>query len=113
MPRGGSATLVAPDPRNQSACSVFGHVSTEIRCPWQDCPDHGGREGHRSADRAAYTASKAGVEAFADAPRSELAHTGTAVGVAYFSFIDTDMVRETLRPAEAEESELTTAQPTG
>ena len=42
---------------------------------------------------AAYTASKAGVEAFGDALRVELDHTGTKVGVAYFSFIDTDMVR--------------------
>jgi NAD(P)-dependent dehydrogenase (short-subunit alcohol dehydrogenase family) len=42
---------------------------------------------------AAYTASKAGVEAFGDALRVEVAHTGTKVGVAYFSFIDTDMVR--------------------
>ncbi|HEX8084330.1 MAG TPA: SDR family oxidoreductase [Solirubrobacteraceae bacterium] len=42
---------------------------------------------------AAYTASKAGVEAFGDALRMEVAHTGTKVGVAYFSFIDTDMVR--------------------
>ena len=42
---------------------------------------------------AAYTASKAGVEAFCDALRGEVAHTGTAVGCAYFSFIDTDMVR--------------------
>jgi len=45
---------------------------------------------------AHYTASKAAVEAFADALRSEIAHTGTRVGVAYFSFIDTDMVRGTL-----------------
>jgi NAD(P)-dependent dehydrogenase (short-subunit alcohol dehydrogenase family) len=42
---------------------------------------------------ASYTASKAGVEAFGDALRGELAHTGAKVGVAYFSFIDTDMVR--------------------
>ena len=42
---------------------------------------------------AAYTASKAGAEAFADALRVEVAHTGAKVGVAYFSFIDTDMVR--------------------
>src|SRR4051794_16865016 len=42
---------------------------------------------------AAYSASKAGVEAFADCLRSEVAHTGTKVGCAYFSFIDTDMVR--------------------
>jgi len=43
---------------------------------------------------APYTASKAAVEAFADALRGELAPKGVAVGCAYFSFIDTDMVRE-------------------
>jgi NAD(P)-dependent dehydrogenase (short-subunit alcohol dehydrogenase family) len=49
---------------------------------------------------AAYTASKAGVEAFGDALRMEVAHTGTKVGVAYFSFIDTDMVRQSFdRPS--------------
>jgi NAD(P)-dependent dehydrogenase (short-subunit alcohol dehydrogenase family) len=42
---------------------------------------------------SAYTASKAGVEAFGDALRGELAPKGVGVGVAYFSFIDTDMVR--------------------
>jgi NAD(P)-dependent dehydrogenase (short-subunit alcohol dehydrogenase family) len=42
---------------------------------------------------AAYTASKAGAEAFGDALRGEVRHTGTKVGVAYFSFVDTDMVR--------------------
>src|SRR4051794_23891829 len=41
-----------------------------------------------------YTAAKAAVEAFADALRLEVAHTGTRVGVAYFGFIDTDMVRD-------------------
>jgi NAD(P)-dependent dehydrogenase (short-subunit alcohol dehydrogenase family) len=49
---------------------------------------------------AAYTASKAGVEAFGDALRGEVAHTGTKVGVAYFSFLDTDMVRKSFdRPS--------------
>jgi len=43
---------------------------------------------------AHYSASKAGTEAFAQALRSEVAHKGTRVGVAYFSFIDTDMVRD-------------------
>jgi NAD(P)-dependent dehydrogenase (short-subunit alcohol dehydrogenase family) len=43
---------------------------------------------------AHYAATKAGVEAFADSLRGEVAHTGTKVGVAYFSFIDTDMVRD-------------------
>ncbi len=45
---------------------------------------------------AHYAATKAGVEAFCDSLRAEIAHTGTRVGVAYFSFIDTDMVREGL-----------------
>jgi NAD(P)-dependent dehydrogenase (short-subunit alcohol dehydrogenase family) len=43
---------------------------------------------------AAYTASKHGVEGFARTLRMELAHTGTRVGVGYFGFIDTDMVRD-------------------
>jgi NAD(P)-dependent dehydrogenase (short-subunit alcohol dehydrogenase family) len=41
-----------------------------------------------------YAASKAAVEAFANCLRVELAPRGVAVGCAYFSFIDTDMVRE-------------------
>lgn len=42
---------------------------------------------------AAYAASKAGAEAFADSLRVEVKHLGVDVGVAYFGFIDTDMVR--------------------
>jgi NAD(P)-dependent dehydrogenase (short-subunit alcohol dehydrogenase family) len=42
---------------------------------------------------AAYSASKAGVEAFGRAARVELAHHGVDVGVAYFLFLDTPMVR--------------------
>jgi NAD(P)-dependent dehydrogenase (short-subunit alcohol dehydrogenase family) len=41
----------------------------------------------------AYSASKAGVEALADALRIELAASGARVGVAYFAELDTDMVR--------------------
>ncbi|HXA53720.1 MAG TPA: SDR family NAD(P)-dependent oxidoreductase [Solirubrobacteraceae bacterium] len=41
----------------------------------------------------AYGAAKAGVEALGDTLRIELRHTGARVGVAYFGFIDTDMVR--------------------
>ncbi|MBV8932425.1 MAG: SDR family NAD(P)-dependent oxidoreductase, partial [Kutzneria sp.] len=41
---------------------------------------------------AAYSASKAGCAAFADSLRAEVRHLGVAVGVAYFSWIDTDMV---------------------
>ncbi len=50
---------------------------------------------------AHYAATKAGVEAFSNSLRSELRHTGTNVGVAYFSFIDTDMVRESLDESPA------------
>jgi NAD(P)-dependent dehydrogenase (short-subunit alcohol dehydrogenase family) len=39
----------------------------------------------------AYCASKAGVEALADALRIELASSGARVGVAYFAELDTDM----------------------
>jgi NAD(P)-dependent dehydrogenase (short-subunit alcohol dehydrogenase family) len=42
---------------------------------------------------AAYSASKAGVEAFGNSLRGELAHHGARVGVGYFSWIDTEMVR--------------------
>lgn len=41
----------------------------------------------------AYCASKSGVEAFAHGLRGEVAHHGVAVGVAYLSWTDTDMVR--------------------
>lgn len=43
---------------------------------------------------SAYSASKAGVEALSNSIRQELAPSGVAVGCAYFSFIDTDMVRD-------------------
>ena len=55
---------------------------------------HGPMLGH-------YAATKAGVEAFSDSLRAEIAHTGTRVGVAYFSFIDTDMVRQGLESPSA------------
>jgi NAD(P)-dependent dehydrogenase (short-subunit alcohol dehydrogenase family) len=45
------------------------------------------------AGMAAYSASKAGAEAFADSLRTEVKSLGVDVGVGYFSFIDTDMVR--------------------
>jgi len=48
---------------------------------------------------APYSASKAGVEAFADSLRGEMiaGHTGVRVGCGYFSFIDTDMVRDAFK----------------
>jgi NAD(P)-dependent dehydrogenase (short-subunit alcohol dehydrogenase family) len=42
---------------------------------------------------AAYSASKAGIEAFTNALRLEVSHRGVDVGCAYFSWIDTDLVR--------------------
>jgi NAD(P)-dependent dehydrogenase (short-subunit alcohol dehydrogenase family) len=41
---------------------------------------------------SAYAAAKAGVEAFGDSLRAEMRHKGVDVGVAYFSWIATDMV---------------------
>jgi NAD(P)-dependent dehydrogenase (short-subunit alcohol dehydrogenase family) len=49
----------------------------------------------------AYSASKAGVEALADALRIELASSGARVGVAYFAELDTDMVRQGFKTAAA------------
>jgi NAD(P)-dependent dehydrogenase (short-subunit alcohol dehydrogenase family) len=43
---------------------------------------------------SAYSASKAGVEALSNSQRQELAAAGVKVGCAYFSFIDTDMVKD-------------------
>ena len=40
-----------------------------------------------------YSASKAGLEAMSKGVRVEVAHLGVDVGVAYFGWIDTDMVR--------------------
>lgn len=50
---------------------------------------------------SAYGASKAGVEAFANALRIEVAHHGVSVGCAHMSWIDTDMVRDAEQDLEA------------
>lgn len=54
-----------------------------------------------TAGFAAYGSSKAGVEAFADALRIELAPLGVSVGCAHMSWIDTDMVRDAERDLPA------------
>jgi NAD(P)-dependent dehydrogenase (short-subunit alcohol dehydrogenase family) len=46
-----------------------------------------------SPGMAGYSASKAGVEAYANCLRAEVKHLGVGVGVGYFSWIDTDLVR--------------------
>jgi NAD(P)-dependent dehydrogenase (short-subunit alcohol dehydrogenase family) len=43
---------------------------------------------------SAYCAAKAGVEALSDCLRVEMRPLGVGVGVAYFLFLDTDMVRD-------------------
>ena len=43
---------------------------------------------------SAYCAAKAGVEALSDCLRIEMQPFGVQVGVAYFLFLDTDMVRD-------------------
>jgi NAD(P)-dependent dehydrogenase (short-subunit alcohol dehydrogenase family) len=42
---------------------------------------------------SAYCTSKSGVEAFAHVLRTEVAHQGIGVGIAYLSWTDTDLVR--------------------
>ena len=49
------------------------------------------------AGMAAYSASKAGAEAFADSLRQEVPHLGVDVGVGYFWWIGTEMVAGTDR----------------
>jgi NAD(P)-dependent dehydrogenase (short-subunit alcohol dehydrogenase family) len=46
-----------------------------------------------SPGMSGYSASKAGVEAYANCLRPEVKHHGVGVGVGYFSWIDTDLVR--------------------
>jgi short-subunit dehydrogenase len=63
-----------------------------------------------------YSATKAGVEAFGNSVRIEVAHKGVDVGVAYFGFIDTPMVaRGKADPilAEFERRNNTTSNPLG
>jgi NAD(P)-dependent dehydrogenase (short-subunit alcohol dehydrogenase family) len=48
----------------------------------------------RGPGMSAYCAAKAGVEALSDCMRVEMTPYGVGVGVAYFLFLDTDMVRD-------------------
>jgi NAD(P)-dependent dehydrogenase (short-subunit alcohol dehydrogenase family) len=51
----------------------------------------------RAPGLSAYCAAKAGVEALSDCMRMEMLPRGVDVGVAYFLFLDTDMVRDAER----------------
>lgn len=51
----------------------------------------------RAPGLSAYCAAKAGVEALSDCLRMEITPRGVDVGVAYFLFLDTDMVRDAER----------------
>jgi NAD(P)-dependent dehydrogenase (short-subunit alcohol dehydrogenase family) len=51
----------------------------------------------RAPGMSAYCAAKAGVEALSDCLRVEMRPFGVQVGVAYFLFLDTDMVRDAER----------------
>jgi NAD(P)-dependent dehydrogenase (short-subunit alcohol dehydrogenase family) len=51
----------------------------------------------RGPGMSAYCAAKAGVEALSDCLRIEMLPLGVDVGVAYFLFLDTDMVNESER----------------
>jgi NAD(P)-dependent dehydrogenase (short-subunit alcohol dehydrogenase family) len=51
----------------------------------------------RAPGMSAYCAAKAGVEALSDCLRIEMLPFGVQVGVAYFLFLDTDMVRDAER----------------
>src|SRR5688500_11525292 len=51
----------------------------------------------RGPGMSAYCAAKAGVEALSDCLRVEMAPLGVQVGVAYFLFLDTDMVNDSER----------------
>jgi NAD(P)-dependent dehydrogenase (short-subunit alcohol dehydrogenase family) len=50
---------------------------------------------------AAYCAAKAGVEHFGNALRLEVAHRGVAVGTAHPSWVDTDLVRDSVTDLES------------
>ena len=51
----------------------------------------------RGPGMSAYCAAKAGVEALSDCLRIEMQSLGVGVGVAYFLFLDTDMVNDSER----------------
>ena len=55
----------------------------------------------RAPGMTAYCTAKAGVEALSDCLRVEMQGLGVQVGVAYFMFLDTDMVRDVAREAPA------------
>ena len=99
---GGHGPLDRPAPpssaRSRSTCSASGAPCAPA------CPQVIERKGYvlvtaslaaaiHGAGHGRLLRRKAGAEAFADSLRIEVKHLGVDVGVAYFGFIDTDMVR--------------------
>src|SRR5436190_168042 len=102
--RGARLSLVGLEPERLEA------LATELGCPDRAVWFEADVRDRDALERAAlhspmmgrYAMAKAGVEAFGDSLRLEVAEQGVDVGVAYFGFIDTDMVRDAFsQPAAA------------
>jgi NAD(P)-dependent dehydrogenase (short-subunit alcohol dehydrogenase family) len=98
---GGPVRLVPPEAIERIVeVNLLGSIRTLIAC----LPHVIERRGYllqvaslaaavHSPGMSGYATSKAGIEAFANCLRAEVKHLGVDVGVGYFSWIDTDLVR--------------------